>query len=164
MMVPPHDPEPAATAVGVLLAPVVARLRDDDTGFDVLLDGVCRDGDVARVVGAAPAVARVYMRLAPPPDGAAQIVASYADAARDHFERDAVRLGAGCLEVARAEAPVAGIAEAVFVRHALDQGPRVALEGAVASCWWCALRSAGMRGVDPVEETAAILRYVARVA
>ena len=47
---------------------------------------------------------------------------------------------------------------------ALSHGDRHALEGAVASCWWCARESARLRDVDPIAEAAAICRYVARVA
>jgi hypothetical protein len=46
----------------------------------------------------------------------------------------------------------------------LTHGERRALEGAVACCWWCAQHSARKRHVDPVEEAAAICRYLARVA
>jgi hypothetical protein len=49
----------------------------------------------------------------------------------------------------------------IVVTDALDRGERCALEGAVASCWWCAYRSALLRAVDPVEEAAAICRYLA---
>lgn len=149
----------------MLLAPVVACLRGDAHGFDVLLDGTCDDADIAGVVRSAPAVARVYLRIAPPPAGAEQIVSSYADAAFDRFgDREIVTLGAECLAVARLGAPLAQIAEAVFVGEALEHGHRGALEGAVAPCWWCALVSAQLRGVDPIEEAAAICRFVARVA
>jgi hypothetical protein len=155
----------AAAAVGTLLAPVVACLRGDDEGLDILLGGACEDGAAAGAVRAAPVVARVYLTLAPPPDGADRIVGGYVDAAFDRFgRRDVVTLGAECLEVARAGAQLAGVAEAVFARVALEHGDRCALEGAVASCWWCALVSARMRGVDPVEEAAGICRYVSRVA
>ena len=56
------------------------------------------------------------------------------------------------------------IARAVFVDDVMSHGDLHALEGAVASCWWCALRSARLRNVDPIAEAAAICRYVARVA
>ena len=46
---------------------------------------------------------------------------------------------------------------AVFVDDAMTHGDRHALEGAVASCWWCALRSARLRDVDPIAEAAAHL-------
>jgi hypothetical protein len=161
------SPEPldAARAVGALIAPVVACLRGDDDGVRVLLDGACDEGAVADVVRAAPAVARVYLRLAPPPGGADRIVAGFPDAALERFREPAlVQLGMECLHVARVARQVDAIARAVFVNEALDHGARVALEGAVATCWWCALLSARMRDVDPVEEAAAICRYVARVA
>ncbi len=134
------QPEPqipdAARAVGALLAPVVACLRGDDDGVRLLLDDTCEAG-AARVqdaVRAAPAVARIYLQLAPPPDGALGIVR---------------------------EVP---LARAVFVDDAMTHGDLPALESAVASCWWCALRSARLRDVDPIAEAAAICRYVARVA
>ncbi|MDZ4828372.1 MAG: hypothetical protein SGJ13_18175 [Actinomycetota bacterium] len=162
---PPHEVGPAATAVGTLLAPVVACLRGDDHGFEILVGGTCDDGDIAAIVRSAPAVARVYLRLAPPPHGADRIVTGFADAAYDRFgNSEIVTLGAECIEVARVDAPLADIAEAVFVNTALTHGERCALEGAIASCWWCAQVSALLRGVDPIEEAAAICRYVARVA
>src|SRR3954470_19099959 len=79
------SPEPldAARAVGALIAPVVACLRGDDDGVRVLLDDACEHGAVPEVVRAAPAVARVYLRLAPPPDGADRIVAQVPEAARE---------------------------------------------------------------------------------
>jgi hypothetical protein len=66
--------------------------------------------------------------------------------------------------VARVPDAVETIARAVFVDDAMTRGDRHALECAVASCWWCALRSARLRNVDPIAEAAAICRYVARVA
>src|SRR2546423_12959001 len=94
------SPEPldAARAVGALIAPVVACLRGDDDGVRVLLDGACERGAVPDVVRAAPAVARVYLRLAPPPGGADRIVARVPHAALERV-RDAprVQLGLGCL-------------------------------------------------------------------
>ncbi|GIU88308.1 MAG: hypothetical protein KatS3mg009_2823 [Acidimicrobiia bacterium] len=162
----PPEPVPPAVAVGTLLAPVVACLRGDDEGLGVLVGGACDDGVAAAAVRAAPAVARVYLRLAPPPDGAGQILGGYLDAARRRFaDPEVVKVGAECLQVARVEAaPLAPIAEAVFADLAFEHGERCALEGAIASCWWCARRSAEMRGNDPVEEAAAICRYLARVA
>jgi len=155
-----------AVAVGMLMAPVVACLRGDDEGVGVLLDGACEEGVALAVVRAAPAVVRVYLRLAPPPDGAEQIVDGYVEAARDRFGHlEVVTVGAECLHVARVDAePLGAIAQAVFADLALEHGERCALEGAVASCWWCARRSAELRGSDPIEEAAAICRYVARVA
>jgi hypothetical protein len=156
---------PAARAVGALLAPVVACLRGDDAAVRVLVADTCDAGTASAVVEAAPAIARVYLRLAPPPDGADQIIGSYAEAALDRFHNpDVVSLGAECLHVARAQPPIASIAQAVFVTDALDHGDHCAIEGALASCWWCAYVSAALRGVDPVEEAAAICRYIARVA
>jgi hypothetical protein len=120
---------------------------------------------VADIVSAAPAVARVYLRLAPPPDGADQIVKQFPDAALHRFgDTELVQLGLECLHVARVPGEIGEIARAVFVHDALDHGERRALEGAVATCWWCALLSAHLRDVDPIEEAAAICRYVARVA
>ena len=107
---------PAARAVGALLAPVVACLRGDDDGVGILLDGACEDGAVAAAVRAAPAVVRVYLRLAPPPDGADRILTGYGSGALDRFhDREIVTLGAECLEVARVDPALAPIAEAVFV-------------------------------------------------
>jgi hypothetical protein len=159
-----HD-ETAARMVGALLAPVVACLRNDADGVRVLLDDVRENVAVARVVNAAPAVARVYLRLAPPPDGADRIVHAFPEGALERFgEPELVELGVECLHVARVAEPVEGIARAVFVHDALDHGEHLALQGAVATCWWCALASARLRDVDPISEAAAICRYVARVA
>jgi hypothetical protein len=159
---------PAARAVGTLLAPVVACLRGDDEGYLLLLDDAIDDGAVRSAVRAAPTVARVYLRLAPPPDGSTQIVRTYADAARERFEHEAVALGAECLAVAHAPDqlgdPLASIAVTVFTRVALGRGARPALEGAISSVWWAASESARLRDVDPIEEAAAICRYAARVA
>jgi len=155
----------AARAVGALLAPVVACLRGDDEGVRLLLDDTCESGFAADAVRAAPAIVRVYLKLAPPPDGAAGIVREFSGAAIDRFgDRGVVTLGAECLHVARVPAAVEDLARAVFVEDALAHGDRHALEGAVASCWWCARESARLREVDPVAEAAAICRYVARVA
>ena len=161
----PESVADAAYAVGALIAPVVACLRGDDEGVGVLLDDACESADVTPVVGAAPAVARVYLRLAPPPDGAERIVQEFPDAAIERFgDPELVTLGIGCLHVARVPTPVSELARAVFVDDALERGARHALEGAVASCWWCADLSAQLRAVDPINEAAAICRYVARVA
>jgi hypothetical protein len=155
----------AAQVVGALIAPVVACLRGDDDAVEVLLDAACEQGATKMVVHAAPAVARVYLRLAPAPGDAERIVGEYPLAALDRFHEPAlVQLGLECLHVARVHAAVDGIARAIFVHDALDHGERVALAGAVATCWWCALRSAHLRDVDPIAEAAAICRYVARVA
>jgi hypothetical protein len=160
----------AARAVGTLLAPVVACLRDDVEGYGVLVEAVLEvDVSVGEVVRAAPTVTRVYLRLAPPPGGARTIVDSYDAAARERFaDDDVVSLGHECLHVAtaieRVPHPLAELAKDVFVREALDHGDEHALEGAVASVWWAAYLSARLRGVDPIEEAAAICRYVARVA
>jgi hypothetical protein len=154
-----------ARAVGALIAPVVACLRGDDEGVRILVDDACAEGSVGELVRAAPAVARVYLRLAPPPDGATQIVDAFVDAAIDRFrDPEIVSLGAECLHVARVAPPVEAIARAVFVEDALDHGARCALESAVASCWWCAYLSARLRDVDPIDEAAAICRYIAKVA
>jgi hypothetical protein len=159
------ETQDAARAVGALIAPVVACLRGDNDGVGVLLDTACESGAVSSIVAAAPAVARVYLRLAPPPDGADRIVAEFPDAAIERFrDPELVTLGVEVLHVARVPAPVEAIARAVFVDDALEHGERHAIAGAVASCWWCALLSAHMRDVDPIEEAAAICRYVARVA
>jgi hypothetical protein len=160
---------PAARAVGTLLAPVVACLRGDDEGYVVLLEGAVDDGAVRPAVRAAPTVARVYLRLAPEPDGSAQILRTYVDAARERFETGVVAVGAECLAVAQT-APeqlgesLASVAATVFTHAALEHGERSAFEGAVASVWWAALESARLRAVDPIEEAAAVCRYVARVA
>jgi hypothetical protein len=159
---------PAARAVGTLLAPVVACLRGDDRGYLVLLDGALDEGVIRPAVRAAPTVARVYLQLAPPPDGERAILQSYGDAARERFDDDAVTLGAECLAVAgapdRMSGELATIALSVFTQDALVRGERSAFEGAVASVWWAAFESARLRAVDPIEEVAAICRYVARVA
>jgi hypothetical protein len=161
--VPEHSD--AARAVGALLAPVVACLRGDDEGVRVLLDDTCESGVAAGAVRAAPAVARVYLRLAPPPDGAQDIVRQFPRAAIERFgDPELVSLGVECLHVARVSGAVETLARAVFVDDAMTHGDRHALEGAVATCWWCALQSAHMRDVDPIAEAAAICRYVARVA
>jgi hypothetical protein len=155
----------AARAVGALLAPVVACLRGDDEGVRVLLDDTCDSGVASQAVRAAPTVARVYLGLAPPPDGAEDIVRQFPRAAIERFgDRELVALGIECLHVARVPGAVESLARAVFVDDALTRGDRHALEGAVASCWWCALHSARLRDVDPIAEAAAICRYVARVA
>jgi hypothetical protein len=160
-----HDSGPAARKVGALIAPVVACLRGDAEAVGILLDDAPAHAPVADIVSAAPAVARVYMRLAPPPDGADQIVTRFPDAALERFgDAELVQLGVECLHVARVPGEIGEIARAVFVHDALDHGERRALEGAVATCWWCALLSARLRDVDPIEEAAAICRYVARVA
>ncbi len=161
---PEPDPD-AARAVGALIAPVVACLRGDDEGVQVLLDDTCDAGAATEVIRAAPAIARVYLRLAPPPDGADDIVRQFPHAAIERFgDPELVSLGVECLHVARVPEPIENIARAVFVDDALSHGDRHALEGAVASCWWCALRSAHLRNVDPIAEAAAICRYIARVA
>ena len=163
----PHTPEPvdAARTVGALIAPVVACLRGDDDALGVLLDAADEREHIVEVVRAAPVVARVYLRLVPAPTDAEQIVIEYPHAALERFHDPAlVELGVECLHVARVHEAVDGIARAVFVDDALDHGERVALAGAVATCWWCALRSARLRDVDPIAEAAAICRFVARVA
>jgi hypothetical protein len=160
---------PAAEAVRILLAPVVAQLRGDAEGYGMLVDDAANGAGVPEIVRAAPALARVYLRIAPPPGGARAIVDSYPHAAGEQFgDREVVTLGAECLTVAMASerigARLAGMAEAVFVTDALDHGARPALEGAIAPVWWAAYLSARMRGTDPVEETAAICRWAARAA
>jgi hypothetical protein len=158
---------PAARAVGTLLSSVVACLRGDDEGFVVLLEGAVDDGAVRPAVRAAPTVARVYLRLAPPPDGSTHIVRSYVDGARERFDEDIVAVGAECLAVAQAPERIesaSGIAVTVFTQAALERGERYALEGAIASVWWAASESARLRAVDPIEEAAAVCRYAARVA
>lgn len=162
---PEPDLPDAARAVGALIAPVVACLRGDDEGVRVLLDDACDSGAATDVVRAAPAIARVYLRLAPPPDGADDIVRRFPHAAIERFgDPELVILGVECLHVARVPEPVENIARAVFVDDALAHGDRHALECAIASCWWCALQSAKLRNVDPIAEAAAICRYIARVA
>ena len=137
-------PSPVRRRVGALLAPVVACLRGDDDGVRALFDGACEDGTIDRRAAGRPAVvARVYLRLAPPPDGADRILSGYVGGALDRFgDREVVAIGAECLEVARADSAIAPIAEAVFVDAALEHGRWNALVGAVASCWWCAERGA----------------------
>ncbi len=107
------DPElpDAARAVGALIAPVVACLRGDDEGLRLLLDDTCEAGAASASVRAAPAVARIYLRLAPPPDGAAGIVREFPHAAIERFgDPELVTLGVECLHVARVPNPVEGIA------------------------------------------------------
>jgi hypothetical protein len=162
---PLDSASPAAKVVGALLAPVVACLRGDRKGMRVLMANAHEDLSIAEVVRAAPAVARVYLRLAPPPGGAEHIVSDFPDAALERFRRlELVELGVECLHVARVAEPVEAIARSVFVHDALEHGEGVALAGAVVTCWWCAAESARMRAVDPIEEAAAICRYAARVA
>jgi hypothetical protein len=159
---PPVSP---AQAIGALMAPVVACLRGADDDVRLLFDGACEDGTLEVALKAAPGVARVYLRTAPPPDGADRILSGYIGAALDRFrDREVVAIGAECLEVARVEPRLAPVAESVFVNYALEHGRWNALVGAVSSCWWCAERGAALRGTDPVSETAAICRYLARVA
>jgi len=165
MPIPVPEPTDAARAVGALIAPVVACLRDDDEGVRILLADACERGSASAVVHAAPAIARVYLRLAPPPAGSDDIVRQFPAAAIERFgDPELVTLGVECLHVARVPDPVEGIARAVFVDDALSHGDLQALESAVATCWWCALQSAHLRNVDPIAEAAAICRYVARVA
>src|SRR5262249_592992 len=145
-----------------------ACLRGDGQGFDVLVGGALDEGALRPALRAAPTVARVYLQLAPPPDGSQHIVRTYIDAARERFDDEAVTVGAQCLAVARApeqmEEAMARIAMSVFTQAALECGEQLALEGAIASVWWAAFESARLRDVDPIEEAAAICRYVARVA
>ncbi len=160
---PVPEPPDAARAVGALIAPVVACLRGDDEGVRILVDDTCDTGDASAAVRAAPAIVRVYLRLAPPPDCADGIVREFPDAAIERFgDPELVTLGMECLHVARVPEPIENLARSVFVDDALAHGDRHALESAVASCWWCALQSARLRDVDPIEEAAAICRYVAR--
>jgi hypothetical protein len=131
----------------------------------ILLDDTCAGGEATAVVAAAPAIVRVYLRLAPPPDRADGIVREFPEAAIERFgDPELVTLGMECLHVARVPEPVESMARAVFVDDALAHGDRHALECAMATCWWCALQSARLRDVDPIAEAAAICRYVARVA
>jgi len=160
-----HQALEPARAVGALIAPVVACLRGDHEGMRVLLANARDELPIADVVRAAPAVARVYLRLAPPPGGADHIVSDFPDAALERFRRrELVELGVECLHVARVSEPVEALARSLFVRDALEHGEQVALAGAVVTCWWCAAESARLRAVDPIEEAAAICRYAARVA
>jgi hypothetical protein len=165
MPIPGPEPTDAARAVGALIAPVVACLRDDEEGLRILLADACENGTASEAVRAAPAIARVYLRLAPPPEGADGIVREFPFAAIERLGNpELVSLGVECLHVARVPEPVEGIARAVFVDDALSHGDHHALACAVVSCWWCALSSARLRHVDPIAEAAAICRYVARVA
>jgi hypothetical protein len=162
---PVPEPPDAARAVGALIAPVVACLRGDDEGLAILLADTCEEGNAPAVVRAAPAIVRVYLRLAPPPDSAEGIVREFPDAARERFgDPELVTLGMECLHVARVPESVESVARAVFVDDAMAYGDRHALESAVATCWWCALQSSRLRDVDPIAEAAAICGYVARVA
>ena len=95
---------PVPAAIGALMAPVVACLRGDDDDVRVLFDGACEDGTIEAALRAAPAVARVYLRLAPPPDGIDRILSGYIGGALDRFgDREVVAIGAECLEVARVD-------------------------------------------------------------
>src|SRR5437660_1498784 len=94
-------------------------------------------GAASDVVRAAPAVARVYLALAPPPDGAVGIVRQFPRAAIERFgDPDLVTMGVECLHVARVPDAVETIARAVFVDDVMTYGDLHALEGAVASCRW----------------------------
>ena len=96
----------------------------------MLLDDVRERLPVADVVRAAPAVARVYLRLAPPPDGAEHIVSDFPEAALERFhEPELVQLGLECLHVARVNAAIENVARTVFVHDALDHGEAVARGG-----------------------------------
>ena len=156
----------AARAVGALIAPVVACLRGDDEGVRILLDDTCesgrrRDGRAAPRPRSCASTSASRRRPTAPTD----IVREFPDAAIERFgDRELVTLGVECLHVARVPEPVESIARAVFVDDAMAHGDRHALEGAIATCWWCALQSARLRDVDPIAEAAAICRYVARVA
>ena len=161
----PFDDVAPALAIGALMAPVVACLRGTDDDVRILFDGACEENTLEAALRAAPGVARVYLRLAPPPDGADRILAGYIGGALDRFgDREVVAIGAECLEVARVEPAIAPVAESVFVGSALERGRWHAMVGAVACCWWCAERGARLRGTDPISETAAICRYLSAVA
>ncbi len=169
-MDPSLEPEPVtpAQAVGLLLAPVVACLRGDDDGFATLVGAAVVDGMTPSLVRAAPTVTRVYLHLAPPPDGAERIVRGFSEAAHSQFGDDeVVAVGAECLHAAHAVErlgeSMARIIEVAFVSDALEHGEIQALEGALASVWWAAGSSAALRGSDPIEEAAAICRYAARL-
>jgi hypothetical protein len=170
-MEPSLEPEPiaAAQAVGLLLAPVVACLRGDDDGFATLVGAAVVEGIARPLVQAAPTVTRVYLHLAPPPDGAERIVRSFPPAAHFQFGDDeVVAVGAECLHAAHAAQrlgrEIARIIEIAFVSDAMEHREIQALEGALASVWWAASSSAMLRGADPIEEAAAICRYAARLA
>src|ERR1700690_539651 len=110
----------AARAVGALLAPVVACLRGDDEGVRLLLDDTCDAGAAADAVRAAPAITRVYLRLAPPPDGADDIVREFPHAAIERFgDPQLVALGLECLHVARVPDQVENLARGALVDDAL---------------------------------------------
>ena len=163
-MRPEPDQPVAARAVGALLAPVVACLRGDDEGVRLLLDDTCDSGTGADAVRAAPAIVRVYLRLAPPPDGAAGIVREFSGAAADRFrDPGVVMLGAECLHVARVPDAVEELARAVFLDDALARRPARA-RGCRGLVLVVRAESARLRDVDPIAEAAAICRYVARVA
>jgi hypothetical protein len=158
-----------AAAVGMLLAPVVASLRGDDEGFAVLVGAAIADGVAPQLVRAAPRVTRVYLHLAPPPDGADQIVRGFGDRASERFDdEEIIVVGSECLHAAHAVerlgASFAAIVETAFVSDALAHDQFHALEGSLASVWWAAASSAALRGADPIDEAAAICRYAARLA
>ncbi len=158
-----------AEAVGLLLAPVVATLRGDDEGFATLFGAALGEGLAGDLVRVAPRVTRVYLHLAPPPDGADEIVRSFRSAAASVFDDDeVVTVGAECLHAAHAVErlgdEVGRIIEIAFVADALDHDEFHALEGALAAVWWAAASSASLRGADPIEEAAAVCRYAARLA
>jgi hypothetical protein len=170
---PPRPNEPdsvsPAEAVGWLLAPVVACLRGDDDGFAVLVGAAIGDGIAPQLVRVAPRVTRVYLHLAPPPDGADQIVRSFGEVAVNRFDdAESVAVGAECLHAAHAVerlgAEFGRIIEVAFVSDALSHDEFHALEGSLASVWWAAASSAALRGADPIEEAAAVCRYAARLA
>lgn len=158
-----------AEAVGLLLAPVVASLRGDDDGFALLLGAAVTEGVAPELVRVAPRVARVYLHLAPPPDGADEIVRGYGEVAPAQFGDDEiVTVGAECLHAAHAVErlgeSVGRIVEVAFVADALEHDAHPALAGAIAAVWWAAASSASLRGSDPIEEAAAVCRYAARLA
>jgi hypothetical protein len=158
-----------AEAVGRLLAPVVASLRGDGDGFALLVDVAVAEGAAAHLVSVAPRVTRVYLHLAPPPDGADEIVRSFGAVAPAQFADDeVVTVGSECLHAAHAVErlgdEVGRIVEVAFVADALEHSETQALTGAIAGVWWAAASSAALRGSDPIEEAAAVCRFAARLA
>ena len=164
---PNPEPRPRvaarSAAVGALIAPVVACLRGDDEGVRILIDDACEEGAAAEV-GACRARGRARL----PPIGAAARRRASGSSTRTPTPRS----NASTIRKSSPSAPSACTSRGSRRRSsrwrapssstdALDHGDQCALVGAVASCWWCAFLSARLRAVDPIEEAAAICRYIA---
>ncbi len=163
-----QEPLEPADAVRKLLAPVVACMRGDDAGFATLVGAAIFEGTAPELVRVAPRVTRVYLHLAPPPDGADKIVRSFAAVAHDQFDDgESVLVGAECMHAAHAVdrlgEVIGTIVERAFVSEALEHDAFHALEGSLASVWWAASSSAALRGADPIKEAAAICMYANRL-